>query len=70
MPNNEIIAKRLRNLRGIRTIKKVSDACGISKSALSMYENGERIPRDEVKVRLAQYYSKTVESIFLPTIDT
>nr|DAF29683.1 MAG TPA: hypothetical protein [Caudoviricetes sp.] len=29
-----------------------------------MYECGERIPRDSVKVRLAQYYEKTVQSIF------
>nr|DAE59471.1 MAG TPA: hypothetical protein [Caudoviricetes sp.]DAK89788.1 MAG TPA: hypothetical protein [Caudoviricetes sp.]DAZ21113.1 MAG TPA: hypothetical protein [Caudoviricetes sp.] len=29
-----------------------------------MYECGERIPRDSVKVKLAQYYEKTVQSIF------
>ena len=29
-----------------------------------MYENGERIPRDETKIKIAAYYGKTVEEIF------
>ena len=44
--------------------KTVADYCGISVSALSMYENGDRVPRDEIKVKLARLYGKTVESIF------
>ena len=64
--NRPRIAERLRDLRGRRrTIKEVSNACGISPSTLSMYENGERVPRDEVKIRLAKFYSVSVESIFL-----
>jgi len=63
--NRPSIAERLRDLRGRRrTIKEVSNACGISPSTLSMYENGERVPRDEVKIRLAKFYSVSVESIF------
>ncbi|WP_071530394.1 MULTISPECIES: helix-turn-helix domain-containing protein [Selenomonas] len=62
--NRPRIAERLRDLRGRRTIKEVSNACGISPSTLSMYENGERVPRDEVKIRLAKFYSVSVESIF------
>ena len=58
------IAEKLRGLRGRRTVKTVAEACGISPSTLSMYENGERVPRDEVKVRLAKFYSASVESIF------
>ena len=42
----------------------VADAVGISVSAISMYENGERIPRDVVKVKLASYYGKSVQEIF------
>lgn len=64
MPDNTVIAQRLRKLRGIESIKTVAKACEISPSALSMYENGARIPRDEVKVKLAQYYATTVEAIF------
>lgn len=62
--SNEAMAKRLRDLRGEIPRETVSNAVGISKSALSMYERGERIPRDSVKVRLAKFYGKTVEYIF------
>ena len=37
-------AQKLIELRGERSQKEVADALGISISALSMYENGERIP--------------------------
>ena len=36
----------------------------ISKSALAMYERGERIPRDEVKIRIAQHFNMSLEAIF------
>lgn len=58
------IGERLKRLRGDRTLKEVSECVGISESALSMYENGARIPRDEIKIKLANYYKKTIQSIF------
>lgn len=58
------IGKRLTQLRGTKTQEEVSNAIGISTSALSMYENGERIPRDEIKIKLAKYYKKSVQSLF------
>lgn len=58
------VAKRLRILRGERSRESVAKEIGISVSAISMYENGERIPRDDVKVRLASYYGKSVQEIF------
>ena len=61
---NYIIAKRLIELRGERTQKEVAESLGISISALSMYETGQRIPRDEVKIKIAEYYKKTVQDIF------
>lgn len=51
-------------LRGEKSQAEVAQAVGISDSALSMYECGERIPRDSVKVKLAQYYKTTVQKIF------
>lgn len=62
--NNEAIAARLVKLRGDTPRETVAKAVNISVSALSMYENGDRIPRDEIKIRLANYYQTTVESIF------
>lgn len=64
MLSAKVIGQRLKNLRGNRKASEVAEALGISQSALSMYENGERIARDEVKVRIAAYYETTIEAIF------
>lgn len=62
--NKEAMAEKLRKLRGNKSRQEVADACNISVSALAMYEQGERIPRDEVKVRISNYYNRTVNYIF------
>lgn len=36
----------------------------ITKSALAMYERDERVPRDEVKIRIAKYYNEPIETLF------
>lgn len=58
------IGNRLKRLRGTRPKKEVAEAVHISVSALSMYELGERVPRDEVKVELAKYYGVSVGALF------
>ncbi len=60
----QVIAKRLLQLRGGKTREEVAYKVGISVSALTMYETGNRIPRDEIKLRLARYYNTSVEAIF------
>lgn len=62
--NAKTIGTRLRMLRGDKTIREVAKECGISYSALAMYENGHRTPKDEVKVKLARYYNTSVEALF------
>ena len=62
--NANIIGKRLVELRGKKTQEEVAKAVGISVSALSMYERGERIPRDNIKIRLSTYYKRPVHKIF------
>ena len=37
---------------------------GVTKSAWAMYERNERVPRDEVKVRIANHFHRTVQEIF------
>ena len=64
MDANEI-GNKLVELRGKRTQEQVANAVGISVSALSMYECGERIPRDPIKIKLAKYYKKSVQAFFL-----
>ena len=60
------IGKKLKELREGRneTIEEVSKAVNTSSSAIAMYETGKRIPRDEIKIRIADHYSVPVESIF------
>lgn len=58
------IGERLRKLRGDRTQLEISLDTGISVQALSNYENGTRIPRDETKVVLANYYNVSIEELF------
>ena len=60
------IGKRLRELRGDRRPEEVAVAVGVSASAIAMYELGERIPRDTVKLALARYYGVPVGEIFFP----
>lgn len=62
--NKQVIGNRLVALRGEKSRAEVAEAVGVSVSALQMYENGERVPRDEIKIKLAGYYNQTVESIF------
>lgn len=62
--NKNEIAETLISLRGDRTREEVSKSLGISVSTLQMYENGQRIPKDEIKIRIASFYNKTVGEIF------
>lgn len=62
--NKDKIAERLRKLRGDKSISTVAADIGITPAALSNYEQGIRIPRDEIKVKIAKYYKKSVEYIF------
>lgn len=64
MPDKKIIGARLRELRGERTILQVASDCGISDAALGMYEKGQRTPRDNIKIVLARYYKRSVQSLF------
>ena len=58
------IGRRLSDLRGTIPREKVASEVGVSVSAVSMYENGERVPRDAIKIKLADFYGKTVQEIF------
>ena len=44
--------KQLRKLRGNRSPQQTARALGITVEALQAYEEGKRIPRDEVKKRI------------------
>lgn len=60
------IGAKIRELRTGRgeTAEELATAINASASAIAMYENGYRIPRDEIKIRIAEHYVVPVESIF------
>ena len=60
----EIIGKRLVKLRGVRTRTGVARELGVGYNSLGNYEKGIRIPPDDVKVRIAQYYGIDVYELF------
>jgi len=66
MPERTEVGKRLRleRLKRFLTQEDVAKAIGTSKMAICSYEIGDRTPRDEIKVKLAQFYETTVESLF------
>ena len=64
MDERQLVAKKLRELRGTKTMEDVAWRVGISTSALGMYETGARMPRDEIKKRLAKYYGVEVGTLF------
>lgn len=64
MPNKETIGKRLRGLRGSRTQEEIASALGVTVMAVSLWERGERIPSDDLKVKIAGLYRKSVATLF------
>ena len=58
----------LKELRGNKSQAEIALSIGVTKSSWAMYERGERVPRDEVKVKIAGYFGKSVQDIFYPSV--
>lgn len=58
------IGKKIKELRGDMPVDEFAKEIDISPSAVRMYESGERIPRDEIKLKIARYFGKSIEEIF------
>ena len=56
--------QKLRALRGNQTQKEIALALKITRSSWSMYERGERVPRDGIKVKIANYFGRSVQELF------
>ena len=66
---NMSVGKKLRELRGSRTQDEISKELGITKSSYAMYERDERVPRDEVKVRISNFFGVSVQELFFNQIE-
>lgn len=58
---------RLREERGL-TQAELADKLGISPSAMSNYEQGIRVPRDEIKVRIAEFFGVSILDVFYASV--
>ena len=60
------IGQRIKGLRLQKemSMEQMAKTLGTSYSAISMYENGERLPRDEIKIKIAELFGVSVETIF------
>ena len=68
--NSEKIGSRIKDLRTERgeTTEDMAREIGITASAVTMYERGFRIPRDEIKIKISEHFGVPVESIFFATV--
>lgn len=60
----QTIGQKLIALRGERDIDEVANSIGVTKQAIWNYENDKRVPRDDIKKKIADYYKKSVSFIF------
>lgn len=60
------IGEKLRALREKRslTLDDVARDLELTRQAIYNYESDTRIPRDEIKIKICQYYGVSVENIF------
>ena len=69
MEEKKTIGELLRSLRGERTQDEIAKDLKITKSSWAMYERDERVPRDEIKIRIAHYFRKSVQELFFDPIE-
>jgi transcriptional regulator with XRE-family HTH domain len=64
--NRKEIGKRLLKLRTDKGLlqHQVAESIGVDKSTIGAYERGYRLPRDDVKVKLAEYYKVELSGLF------
>lgn len=64
------IAENLRELRRRKNVTQteVAKALGIPVSTYNAYETGQNIPRDGMKIAIAEYFGKSVNYIFFRKI--
>ena len=63
-PSKEVVSEKLRKLRGKMSIFEVSEGTGIGVSALLNYEAGVRIPNEEAKAAIANFFHVTTDELF------
>lgn len=58
-----VLGVRIRNLRenGRLTQLELSKQLNVSNTTLSQYESGQRIPSDDIKIKIAEFFNVSVD---------
>ena len=66
MRSDNVVASRLKSLRSERglTQRELADSLGISTSAITMYENGRRIPKYDILETIADYFNVDMNYLY------
>lgn len=64
--NRKEIGNKLLTLRKDKALHQhqVAEHINVSKSTIGAYERGFRVPEDDIKIKLAEYYGVTVGWLF------
>lgn len=64
-PTKEV-GEKIREMRGSRNLtqEELGNALGCTKMAISTYESGKRMPNDNMKIKIANYFGVSISSIF------
>lgn len=62
----KLVGEKIKNLRQEKkmTQQEFAEAINVACSTVSMYEKGERIPRDQIKLAIANLFGVTVDYLF------
>lgn len=63
---NKTTGDKLKTLRELaeESIEDTAKKVGCSASSLIAYENGDKIPRDEIKAKMAEHYNVPISELF------
>ena len=63
---NKTTGDKLKTLRELaeESIGEAAKILGVSASSLVAYENGAKIPRDEIKAKMAEHYNVPISELF------
>ena len=62
--NKKEIGRRLVGARGAMSQAEAAGKIGITRSSLAMYEIGQRIPKDDVKILISLAYKIPIQELF------
>lgn len=67
--NFSIVIKQIRNNYGL-TMQELATQLGVTKSAISMWENKGVVPREEILIKISQSFNITIDKLLGNKVNT